>query len=530
MGAIGLFFFLLWLVARRRNPIAGPQTIEVPGSTLDPVEGQFSRILPMGVWALSLAQACGGLAVLLIFGNSVAAFVFLRGDTARALLVAVLMAAVALALPLWNLLLSTVPRGVSRVGGLPLLVLTVLGLILTPVAAISGYAEISSRTSDSNMLALYLALAIPAGLFGLIYAFGMARGTLSIVFARDRAVALMRATPSSRSLLRRILAQVWGLPPIFEYATKPWPRFVLIVVLSIIGGSLAAFATVLTLFGTQILGNTLTKMAGACAPTDCSGVTNAAALMIPVFLIVLPILLFLLGGLVQHAVRRLVRFSLERLQRSDPRQPILFLRAFRDDQVTLNSERFSVFGRLLQLGRVQRNLDQLLLEEVTPYGPHVALGNPKDPFPPYGAARGYFANKDWRQAVVDLTQESRAIILCVDQTDGVWWEVDHVAKHGHTPKTLFLLSPKYRAAEENRLLLARLTQALGIQGEVDQALAVAPPASKRGRAVPSVLGLFTDSQNRIRPIYSSSFSRLAFLLAVRLFIRSRIGLAPVPLA
>ena len=80
----------------------------------------------------------------------------------------------------------------------------------------------------------------------------------------------------------------------------------------------------------------------------------------------------------------------------------------------------------------------MLLEEATPLGPVVALGNPSDAYPPYGAARGYFDNKDWQQAVTDLANSAAAIIICVDNTPNIWWEVEHILTNQHLNKTLIL--------------------------------------------------------------------------------------------
>jgi hypothetical protein len=89
-----------------------------------------------------------------------------------------------------------------------------------------------------------------------------------------------------------------------------------------------------------------------------------------------------------------------------------------------------------------RNLDYLLLEEGTPYGPEVAIGNPSDNLPPYGAARAYLDHKTWQGAVVDLAMQSRAIIICIDDFEGVWWEVENVVAR-HIDKALVLVHPRH---------------------------------------------------------------------------------------
>jgi hypothetical protein len=87
----------------------------------------------------------------------------------------------------------------------------------------------------------------------------------------------------------------------------------------------------------------------------------------------------------------------------------------------------------------------------------VAIGQPGEPVPPYGASRGYFADGDWKGIVAKLADDSRCIVICLDQTEGVLWELDHILAHGHGPKTLFLMNPGTREVEKNKALVQALT-------------------------------------------------------------------------
>src|SRR5262249_5184627 len=139
----------------------------------------------------------------------------------------------------------------------------------------------------------------------------------------------------------------------------------------------------------------------------------------------------------------------------------LFLRAFTDDQVLLRRARSSWIGWISQLGQGKTNLDQMLLEEGSLYGPVVALGKPGDKWPPYGAARGYFLNTMWQDAVVDLAANSAAVVICVDDTDSVWWEVEHLALAKQLGKALFLLHPKHlNRPAANKLMFLKLLERL----------------------------------------------------------------------
>jgi hypothetical protein len=161
----------------------------------------------------------------------------------------------------------------------------------------------------------------------------------------------------------------------------------------------------------------------------------------------------LVGWLAQRVLWRLLRFSLESLEEIDTRPPILFF----DDQVPLRTHKVALFGRVLELGRRSGSLDQLLLDEATAYGPVVGLGCPTDKRPPYGAARGYFTGETWQDAVANLAASSDFLVICVDDTAGVWWEVEQIVQC-HLGKTLFLIHPRYAPAADNALILARISQ------------------------------------------------------------------------
>jgi len=217
---------------------------------------------------------------------------------------------------------------------------------------------------------------------------------------------------------------------------------------------------------------------------------------------VIAILALPLAWLAQRLVRRLVRFSLARLQEVDRRPPVLFLRAFADDQVGLPRGRLALVARILELGRGRPTLDQMLLEEGTPYGPVVALGNPADRNPPYGAARGYFEDKNWQEAVADLAANSKFVVICLDQTEGIFWEIEHLIGNRHLDKTLFLVHPKFASRDANRNYLAGLSELKIPVHELDP-----------------VIGFFFKKDGAIRVMQSGTFSRFAYMIAIRTFIQ-----------
>jgi hypothetical protein len=234
------------------------------------------------------------------------------------------------------------------------------------------------------------------------------------------------------------------------------------------------------------------------------------------------VLVLLLGanGLLRLARRR-VRLSANELLAADDRPPILFLRSFRDDQVSLPfSPKRTWLGRMLALWQPRQPCDHLLLDEGTPLGPVVALGSPRDRVPPYGVSRGYFENKNWQQAVETLAADAQAIVICLDDTEGIWWEVDHIATALHLKKTLFVFHPCAANPEEHARIAAKLTDELGKREGVlsDWAERLAERLAG-GESPGNVLGFFFDRGGALCIATSSTFSDFAYLLALRWFLR-----------
>lgn len=162
------------------------------------------------------------------------------------------------------------------------------------------------------------------------------------------------------------------------------------------------------------------------------------------FLVVMLAVPWLIGAFSRRFVRiseEQMRISLERVQHLDERAPILFLRSFVNDTVPLPNGTWTVTRWLVDSAGAMDTLDMMILSEGTRYGPTVALGNPDDPAPPYGVARGYFDHSDWKDAVSRLCEKSAAIVMVLDETEGVEWEISHIATRKYTDKTLFLLAP-----------------------------------------------------------------------------------------
>jgi hypothetical protein len=357
-------------------------------------------------------------------------------------------------------------------------------------------------------------------LIHLLWVVGRAGYELVLVSAAQRPI--LKDLPSRQSTTSNILSQLWGFPPLYRFARRSTGRYVIIIALSVICAVFFSLATILPM----ALGDGLTELMYIslrwCADRDAACFHEHALEFLRSFTGPVEVIIVCLvaGWGAQRLLQRLLRFSLESLQEIDTRAPVLFLRAFKDDQVPLKPPRLAAFGRLLELGRRANSLDQLLLDEATPIGPVVGLGNPDDKRPPYGAARGYFDHKTWQEAVADLANNAILIVICIDDSAGIWWEVEHLVGRRHLHKTLFVLHPRYVGASENAAILQRIAErgslALG-------------PLGGEGESQ-STIGFFQDRSGGTCVIRSSTFSRFAYLLTLRAFIRERLALLPVSLA
>lgn len=133
----------------------------------------------------------------------------------------------------------------------------------------------------------------------------------------------------------------------------------------------------------------------------------------------------------------------------DQRAPIVFLRSFNQDDDRVRCIGGDPFARWpAGVGR-PRTLDEILLEHGSPYGPVIAIGDPRDPTPPLGAARVFVEGEgaEWQGVVRGLAGASKAVVMCPNRGEGVQWELDLIAQAGGRLRTIFLASPELDRAD-----------------------------------------------------------------------------------
>jgi hypothetical protein len=329
--------------------------------------------------------------------------------------------------------------------------------------------------------------------------------------------ALLREAPRDALLSPAAFLQAFGIPKNLRNSSRP-VRTVMLAYL----GNLAGVAPVLILLmsiplGYLVLAQVVDRVISDAQlfhsydpiPLLLSDVLQFGAVIL--FLAVLVLSFAAIGRRCLAFSRRFLRVSLEQAQIADPRPPVLFLRSFRDDAVALPPLDGGFAYRLFDYAAKDKSLDELLLEEGTALGPVVALGNPSDAVPPYGAARGYAGNRDWRKMVADLMRDAAAIVICVDDTENLWWEVERTYQHAYIEKTLLLLHPKYRSGN----------QAADIFRKVEEISGLAILGDAGAAAQGKIIGLWMDAGSALRIGTTAQFSRAHYLLMLRWFLRSK---------
>lgn len=128
----------------------------------------------------------------------------------------------------------------------------------------------------------------------------------------------------------------------------------------------------------------------------------------------------------------------------DTRAPIVFLRSFNQDDDRVPVTGGDVFARWPAGISRSRTLDEVLLEHGSPYGPVLAIGDPRDPVPPLGAARVFVPERGngWQDVVRGLVEASKCVVMCPNTGKGVQWELDLIATSSARLNVIFLASPE----------------------------------------------------------------------------------------
>lgn len=133
----------------------------------------------------------------------------------------------------------------------------------------------------------------------------------------------------------------------------------------------------------------------------------------------------------------------------DKRSPTLFLRSFGDDRIELKR---SKLVQILSFRRKPTTADELMESIFGGFGPYIAIGRPGERQRTFGASRVYLGDDEWQSEVTQFIHEARFVVVFLDKSEGLKWEIDQVLSQGALNKTLFILPPDANLFETVELL------------------------------------------------------------------------------
>jgi hypothetical protein len=156
------------------------------------------------------------------------------------------------------------------------------------------------------------------------------------------------------------------------------------------------------------------------------------------------------GSLLCRVGKKLTTKGAENLLLHDSRNPVLYLRSFKDDRLAsapvTGGQQVEVIYQPLTQAFTGDTEEEILASELNRVGPCVAVGIPGERLPPIGAARMYFEDSEWEENVLALMMRSELVIMRAGTTRGFLLELE-MAVRNLDPRKLVILLPFEAAGE-----------------------------------------------------------------------------------
>ena len=162
------------------------------------------------------------------------------------------------------------------------------------------------------------------------------------------------------------------------------------------------------------------------------------------------LILLLLGAaaLLRRFGRRFALADAVRVQERDNREPILYLRNFSDDVLTMPSSSLARTSLIERLSIVNRQpFEEILVRHLSAKGPVVALSHPSSRLLPIGAARLTLPNDKWQEQIKTWIAKAQMVVVAVTppkMSEGLSWEIDSLAQCKAVPVVLVFSPYKER--------------------------------------------------------------------------------------
>lgn len=140
--------------------------------------------------------------------------------------------------------------------------------------------------------------------------------------------------------------------------------------------------------------------------------------------------------------RRLAQPAVRRAIDNDPRPRVLLLRSFQDDDLEVRG-RTSFDSNIAESIAPEAYIlfEEILATRLWNLGPVLAIGQPGTKLQPLGAARDYYSDDDWQDAVERVAAEAVLLAVVVGRSPGLMWEIDNLRRRHQLARTAFILPP-----------------------------------------------------------------------------------------
>lgn len=138
-----------------------------------------------------------------------------------------------------------------------------------------------------------------------------------------------------------------------------------------------------------------------------------------------------------RARERLLSLRAEEVIRKDARPPVLYLRAFKDD---------NMIARAIGFKSIEQEMKLALFD----IGPFIAFAEPNSEPADPGAARIYASQEHWREEVRKEMSKAQLVIMRIANSPSFWWEVREAIGRVRPERLVFLIPAEIAEVEYER--------------------------------------------------------------------------------
>ena len=191
--------------------------------------------------------------------------------------------------------------------------------------------------------------------------------------------------------------------------------------------------------------------------SQCATLSSAWAKQIGLWLI-LAFIGIRLAILVQSSARKLGSLSVTEALGDSKQRYILYLRSFTADEIILPKPKLPLLSKVLSLRPFPVHVEEELFDVTDGYLPLIAVGRPGESQELTGglAYRDYLKDENWQTYVREKILAADSIVILLNSTGGVLWEVENVLRHSASAKTVFLIDPRAKDNEVWQNLTKRI--------------------------------------------------------------------------